>query len=173
MALMRHEIKAIRHSQPNFMKDPLPMNSTPNFASILDEAPTEVIRPKTTPAGTYLCIVGNWTRGTSSKKKTPFIQFELRPVQALDDVDPAELGDIDLTDRKFSITFYTTPDAIFMMDQFHTNCGLDLAKLGKVSRLDRCDQVANSEVLAVVEHEISEQDPERVFARVNRTAKVS
>ena len=33
------------------------MNDKPNFASILDEAPTEIDRPKPIPTGTYLCRV--------------------------------------------------------------------------------------------------------------------
>ena len=54
--------------------------SSPNFATILDEAPTEVNRPKPLPSGTYLCTVTGWETGKSSQKQTPFVQFNLRPM---------------------------------------------------------------------------------------------
>jgi len=46
------------------------MNERANFASILDEAPTEINRPKPLPEGTYLCVVGQPEEGKSSKKGT-------------------------------------------------------------------------------------------------------
>jgi hypothetical protein len=59
------------------------MNDKPNFASILDEAPTEIDRPKPIPTGTYLCRVqGTPTYDKSSKKGTPFVQFTLKPISA-------------------------------------------------------------------------------------------
>ena len=62
------------------------MNDKPNFASILDEAPTEIDRPKPIPTGTYLCRVqGTPTYDKSSKKGTPFVQFTLRTPDQLDE----------------------------------------------------------------------------------------
>ena len=144
--------------------------STPNFASILEEAPTEIIRPPVLPIGTYLCTVGQWEPGESSKKKTPFIKFPLKPIAAMEDVDEealAEAGGID--GRTLSTTFYITPDAVVMLDEFHANCGLDISQ--PLSRKLRNDEVVNSQVLAVVTHRVDEADPTRVFTEVRRTAR--
>ena len=68
------------------------MNDAPNFASILDEAPTEISRPKPLPVGTYLCVVqGQPVYDKSNKKGTPFVEFLLRVIAAMDDVDPDDL----------------------------------------------------------------------------------
>jgi hypothetical protein len=142
--------------------------TTPHFASILDEAPTEVVRPKPLPEGTYLCVVGQPEAGKSSQKKTPFVKFPLRPVAALDDVDDAALSEVDgLEGKNLSITFYITPDAIFMLDQFHEHCGINLSD--PASRSIRNQEVVNSQVLAVVTHRMSE-DNTQAFAEVRRTA---
>lgn len=144
--------------------------STPNFASILSEAPTEINRPKPLPVGTYLCIVGTPEPGQSSKKKTDFLKFPLRPVAAMDDVDSDALEEVGGLDGKsLSVTFYITPDAIFMLDQFHSDCGIDLTE--PASRADRNEAVINSQVLAVVSHRIDDNDPSRVYVEVRRTAK--
>jgi len=143
---------------------------TPNFQSILGESPTEVVRPPIMPEGTYLCVVGDWDRGESSKKKTPFVKFNLKPISAMEDVDEEKLAALDgLEGKRLSITFYTTPDAIFMLDEFHQNCGIDMTD--GTSRLERCDEVKNAQVLAVVSHRIDDNDKDRVFAEVRRTAK--
>jgi hypothetical protein len=146
--------------------------TSPNFASILSEAPTEIDRPKPLPIGTYLCVVGPHEVGQSSKKKTDFLKFPLKPLAPMADVNEADLEEMGgLEGRNLSITFYITPDAVFMLDDFHSNCGCDIATDG-LNRADRNEEVVNSQVLAVVEHEPS-QDPndERVFVRVRRTAR--
>ena len=47
------------------------MSHIPNFASILDEAPSEVDRPKPLPAGTYTCIVAGTPIYDKSSKRHP------------------------------------------------------------------------------------------------------
>lgn len=142
--------------------------NAPHFASILDEAPTEVVRPKPLPEGTYLCVVGQPSDGVSSQKKTPFVKFPLRPIAALDDVDNDMLTEVGgIEGKSLSTTFYITPDAIFMLDQFHENCGIDLSDAA--SRSVRNQEVVNAQVLAVVTHRMSE-DNTQAFAEVRRTA---
>ena len=64
------------------MREPV-LNVISYTASILDEAPTEIDRPKPIPTGTYLCRVqGTPTYDKSSKKGTPFVQFTLKPISA-------------------------------------------------------------------------------------------
>lgn len=145
------------------------MNTQPHFASILDEAPTEVTRPLPLPAGTYLCVVGQPEEGKSSKKGTPFVKFPLRPMAALDDVDTDALEEVGgLEGKNLATTFYLSPDSVFFLDDFHQNCGIDLSD--PASRRARNAEVVNSQVLAVVTHRMSD-DNTQAFAEVKRTAR--
>jgi hypothetical protein len=145
------------------------MAQAPLFASILDEAPTEVVFPPPLPAGTYLCIVGQPQDTPPSKAGNAGIKFPLRPIAALDDVDDAALQEIGGLDGKnLSTTFWITPDSITFLDQFHENCGLDLSD--RMSRKMRNQEVVNAQVLAVVTHRMNE-DNTRAFAEVKRTAR--
>ena len=146
------------------------MANTPNFQSILNASPTEVERPKPLPAGTYLCTVGGWESGQSSKKKTDFIKFGLKPTSAMEDVDETALHELGgLEGKNLSITFYITPDAVFMLDEFQENCGVDMTD--GTSRVARCDEIQNAQILAVVTHRIDDTDPSRTYVEVRRTAK--
>ena len=142
--------------------------SNVHFASILDEAPTEVNRPKPLPEGTYLCVVGQPEDGKSSKKGTPFVKFPLKPISALDDVDSEALEEVGgLEAKNLSTTFYITADAVYRLDEFHEHCGIDLDD--PISRRVRNSEVVNSQVLAVVKHRMSD-DNTQTFAEVSRTA---
>jgi len=144
------------------------MSNTPNFASILDEAPSEVDRPKPLPAGTYTCIVaGTPIYDKSSKKGTPFVQFTLKPISAESDVDEEDLHEMGGFENKtIRATYYLTEDAVFRLDEFHQHCGLDLGK--EQSRRQRNDEVVNCEVRAVVKHRTSD-DGSQIFAELART----
>lgn len=146
------------------------MNDSPNFASILDEAPTEIERPKPLPVGTYVCVVqGQPSYDKSNKKGTPFVEFTLRPVAAEEDVDADDLAAMGGFDGKtIKATFYLTEDAVFRLDEFHEHCGIDISE--PASRKVRNDAVVNAQVCAVIKHEMS-QDGSQTFARLSRTAQ--
>lgn len=142
--------------------------SNPNFASILDEAPTEIDRPKPLPAGTYSFIVaGTPIYDKSSKKGTPYVEFTLRPIAAESDVDEDELSEMGGFENKtVRATFYLTEDAVYRLDEFHEHCGLDLAD--PISRRQRNDEVVNAEVRGVIKHATS-QDGTQIYAQLART----
>jgi hypothetical protein len=151
-------------------------NTKPNFGSILDEAPTEVNRPKSLPTGTYTFVVGRWEEGKSSQKKTPFVKFKMMPIAADDDVDEDELTEAltsadgtlnELKSKEMSITFYCTADAIYRLDEFHEHCGVDLNEA--VSRKMRNDEVVNSQVQGYVAPR-QQQDPDApAYSEIKRT----
>jgi hypothetical protein len=145
------------------------MNDAPNFASILDEAPTEINRPKPLPVGTYLCVVqGQPVYDKSNKKGTPFVEFTLRPVSAEEDVDADDLAEMGgIGDKTIKATFYLTDDAVFRLDEFHQHCGIDINE--PASRRSRNEAIVNAQVRAVIKHEMS-QDATQAFARLSRTA---
>jgi len=146
------------------------MNDQPNFASILDEAPTEINRPKPLPVGTYICVVqGQPTYDKSNKKGTPYVQFTLRPVAAEEDVDPEELEAMGgMENKTLRATFYLTEDAVYRLDEFHQHCGVDISD-ASVSRRNRNENIVNAQVRAVVSHRMAE-DGSQVYAELKRTA---
>jgi hypothetical protein len=150
--------------------------AVPNFTSILDEAPTEVNRPKSLPTGTYTFVVGKWEEGKSSKKGTPFVKFDMLPIAADEDVDKDELSEAltgadgtvnELKSKRMSITFYTTSDAVYRLDEFHEHCGVDLEE--PVSRKMRNDEVMNAQVRGYVAPR-QQQDPDApAYSEIKRT----
>jgi hypothetical protein len=143
------------------------MANSPNFSSILDEAPSEVDRPKPLPVGTYTCIVGTPAYDKSSKKGTPYVQFILRPIAAESDVDEGELSEMGGFENKtIRATYYLTEDAVYRLDEFHEHCGVDLSD--EASRRTRNDEVVNAQVRAVVKHRTSD-DGTQIFAELART----
>ena len=147
--------------------------SGPNFASILDEEPTEIIRPEPLPVGTYTAVVGMPRYDKSSKKKTDFVEFPLKIIEAHDDVDDEALGqalgDGKLSDKEMRITFYLTEDAAYRLDEFHEHCGVDIQTPAK--RRVRNEAVVNQEVGIVVKHTASD-DGTRIYANIARTLAV-
>jgi len=142
--------------------------SNPNFSSILDEAPTEIDRPKPLPVGTYLCtVVGSPVYDKSTKKGTPYVQFTLKPIAAEDDIDAEELADMGGFENKtIRATYYTTEEAIYRLDEFHEHCGIDLTE--PASRRSRNDDVVNAQVRAVIKHRTSD-DGTQLYAELART----
>jgi hypothetical protein len=147
--------------------------TAPNFSTLLDDSPDHVERPKPLPQGTYTFVVGAWTVGKSSKKGTPFVEFAMRPIAAGEDVDEDALNEMGGFDGKnMRVTFYTTEDAIYRLDEFHEHCGEDID--GTTSRRQRNDNVVNAQVQGYVTHRQADQnDPNSaVFAEIRRTLPV-
>jgi hypothetical protein len=142
--------------------------ATPNFQSILDESPTEVNVPPPLPVGTYSAIViGTPEYGESAQKQTPFVEFTYKLTSAGPDVDEDELDTCGgLDGRTLKNKYWLTPDAAFMLDQFHEHCGLDLGDAE--SRRNRNDLVINSEVKVHVKHRTS-PDGSRIYLEIDRT----
>lgn len=147
------------------------MSNTPNFSSILDEAPTEVVVPPPLPIGSYIAVVQGLPRiDKSAKKGTEFTEFTLRPISANEDVDQEQLEAAGGFEGKtYKLTFYHTEDAIYRLDQFHEHCGIDLSN--PLSRRRRSEEVVNAEVGIFITHSTS-QDGTRIYANISRTFPV-
>ena len=147
-------------------------NPTPEFKSILDEAPTEVTPPKPMPRGTYLATVGNWEEGEPDGENSGFVEFTFTLTQPMDDVDAGELEEAGGLDggRPMRKRFWSDTNSIWALDSFHEHCGLDLGK--KQKRRTRNDAVMNSQVLVYVDHQQSKKNKDRVYAQIVKTAPV-
>ncbi len=89
-----------------------------DFAALLNKKTEDATRPPPLPAGDYLWAVGGYKFGESDKKKTPFVEFEVTPLQASPEIDPAGLVGIELAKRKRDLTFYLTDDALWRLREF-------------------------------------------------------
>ncbi len=153
------------------MAQPARATAKPDFASILDRAPTEVERPKPLPQGSYITvIVGQPRYDKSSKKQTEFVEFTHKFISAEEDVDAATLaevlGDKPLGDVTMKNTFYLTEGAAWRLDEFHENCGMDLAE--EMSRRERNEETPGKTIGVFLNHEAS-QDGQSIFARIGKT----
>ena len=144
--------------------------SNPNFASILD-APVdaEANRPKPLPVGTYLCIVDGIPKfDKSTQKQTDYVEFTLKPVQPQSDVDQEALTAAGgIGSKTLRTTFYLTEEAVYRLDQFLENLGIEKGQ----SRKESVAQAPGRQINAVVSHATS-KDGTAVYANVNSTARV-
>ncbi len=140
----------------------------PNFSEILDRPASETERPKPLPAGTYTCVVaGLPEQGESAKKKTPYLRFLLRPLEAHEDVDGEALEAMGgLGNRTIRADYYLTEDSLFRLKDFIEHCGVEIPDGVKYGAL--IDQLPNCQVLAVVRHRAT--DDGSVYAELAKTA---
>lgn len=142
-----------------------------DFASILDMPATDVERPKPLPEGTYFGIIqGMYEQGESTKKKTPFVRFNLAVQSVGEDVDEDDLkafGDEGVIGKTIKDTYYTTPDALFRLTDFLENAGIELADKSIRAALD---ETPNCSIGFYIGHRASE-DGQQIFAEIKRTFK--
>lgn len=143
-----------------------------NFGSILDKAPSDIKPPVALPVGSYLTTVIGLPRfDKSTKKGTEFVEYTLKFVQALDDVDADELKAIEggITDKTIKNTYYLTDAALWRLKEFLEHCGLDVEAAESLREL--IEQPQGQQVIIHLKHEASD-DGQRVFARIAGTAPV-
>lgn len=140
----------------------------PNFGSLLDEAPSEVNKPKPMPEGSYLWRVQGMPRyDKSTKKGTEFVEFTLVCIAAGEDVDKEELEAMGgIADKTQRVTFYITEKSVYRLDEFHEHCGIDLTE--EASRRQRSENCANCEIGGYIRHQAS-QDGESIYANLGKT----
>jgi hypothetical protein len=95
-----------------------------DFSTLLAMKADDVKPPPTLPTGTYNGVIESHTFGKSREKQTDFVAFNLRVLSAGDDVEKSELGDIDLSQKKFTANFYITPNSFFRLTDFIKSCGI-------------------------------------------------
>jgi len=98
------------------------MPQAPNYNSLLDKTVGSAERPKAVPIGVYLGIITEMGFDTSAKKKTPFVRYSVKPIQAVSGVDQelftAAGGAERLNKMKLGLDFYLTEDALWRLREF-------------------------------------------------------
>lgn len=112
------------------------MNS-PNFASVLDKRPSAIEKPTPMPNGVFLMTVDGLPVITKQgKENTEVVIFKLRPMQAVQDVDPNELAEFTrlkpLNDRTIDAKFWMTDAAAYRLMDFL--CLFGLAKYNEQTK---------------------------------------
>lgn len=154
--------------------------ASPNFSAILDKKPTLIEKPKTLPVGSYIAAVqGMPKQDVSTKKKTPYYEYTLKYLQAMDDVDTddlkAALTRADgskkvLSEMTQRLTFYLTDDAIWRLTTFLEHCGLSKDDFESVREM--AESAGGCQVIIKLRHKPSE-DGESMYPDVAGTAPVS
>lgn len=147
------------------------------FASILDTPASQVTRPKPAPHGSYLSMTKGLPRyDKSTKKGTPFSEYTMQLLEALDDVDEDALteyltkGDgtiVPLREKSMRLTFYHTPDALWRLVKFLKDLGLE-AEDDETSISDLEQQSPGRQCVIHVKHSPSD-DGETMFANIDKT----
>ena len=146
------------------------------FTSILDTPMSEISRPKPAPHGSYLgMVVGLPRYDKSTKKGTPFSEYAIRLLEALDDVDADALqewltkGDgtiVPLNSKMMKLTFYHTPDALWRLVKFLKDLGLEAE--GDESVGDMEQQTPGRQCIVHIKHTPSD-DGEVMFGNIDKT----
>ena len=123
---------------------------TTNFGELLSAKPAEAEKPKPLPAGPYLCLVQKYEMGESREKKTPFVRFTFKPLQARDGVDPEQLSAVgDFSERTLRKDFYLTKDAMWRFADFLQDRGLKI-DVGQRTYAMVLPETAGKQIVAVV-----------------------
>lgn len=95
-----------------------------NFRELLSVKTEDIKNPVALSEGTYHGILAAREFGESSRNKTPYVRYTVRLHSAGDDVDPADIAEIDLSSKKLRVDFYLTPDSLYRLRDFLQSLGL-------------------------------------------------
>lgn len=142
-----------------------------SFSPILSMKSSEAKAPPPMPVGTYIWVTKGLPRfDKSTKKGTPFAEFTVSCLGALDDVDQEALQQVGGTkDKVKTITFYLTEKSSFMLKDFLVD-DLQLDDEDGEKTLEQLiDESPGHQFLGHIKHEPS-QDGKRVFDNIDATA---
>jgi hypothetical protein len=139
------------------------------LAEILQQPIVSAERPKPFPTGSYVCAVQSYDTGEIASG-TEYIDFTLKPVKAMRDVDKDALKEVGgLGDRTLRYRMWGTSASSFRLRNFIENCGVDFNEKTPFERgLRAC---INQQVVAHVTHNPS-ADGEIFYANVKSTAPI-
>ena len=128
--------------------------------SVLDASLEETVAPPALPRGYYRATVVDLKSDKSREKKTPYVQYQVTPSEAQEDVDQDALAEVEnWTSRKIRTdSFWLTPDAAFRLKDFFTAVGLTSGTMRENIPLAK-----DREVMVYIDEVPSTRDPDRSF----------
>jgi hypothetical protein len=129
---------------------------------------TEVKFPKL-PVGSYVGLVKGMPRyDKSTKKQTPFVEFQIQLTEAMDDVDPDELEAFGpFAEKTIPLTFYYETEGGFnRLKAFLNNCGIEDYSNLRVG----IEEAPGRTIVVEIKHEHS-ADGQSIYARIDGTAR--
>jgi hypothetical protein len=129
---------------------------------------TEIKFPKL-PVGSYVGIVKGMPRyDKSTKKQTPFVEFQIQLTEAMDDVDPDELEAFGpFGEKTIPLTFYYETEGGFnRLKAFLNNCGIEDFSNLRVG----IEEAPGRTIVVEIKHEPS-ADGQSIYARIDGTAR--
>ncbi len=140
----------------------------PNFSSILDMPSQDIKFPKL-PVGHYVGIVKGMPRfDKSTKKQTPFVEFQIQLTEALEDVDADELQDFGpFGEKTMPLTFYyETEGGYNRLRVFLDNCEIE----NEGTARQQIEQAPGKTIVVEIKHTPS-SDGQSIYAQIDGTAK--
>lgn len=135
-----------------------------DFTSLLDKRLDDVEAPALLPQGSYIMTIAGYRTGESAKKKTPYVEFDLKISSAMDDVDQEELAKVkNLQDKTLKTQFYLNEDALFRLKDFCKKTGVPTE--GK-SFTEILSEIAGAQLIGIVNHRVNPENTDQVFAEV-------
>lgn len=135
-----------------------------DFTSLLEKRLDDVEAPALLPQGSYIMTIAGYRTGESAKKKTPYVEFDLKISSAMDDVDQEELAKVkNLQDKTLKTQFYLNEDALFRLKDFCKKTGVPTE--GK-SFTEILSEIAGAQLIGIVNHRVNPENTDQVFAEV-------
>lgn len=142
-----------------------------DVAAILDKQTDEIKRPKPAPTGVYEAIIQSYRFDESSKKKTPFVEFEIKLLSVRGEVDDDLLetagGMSEVGKKGYSATYYLTDNAAFMLKDYL----IDVLGMNGSGRTigEMLPETVNAKMLVTIIHKTSE-DGKNTYANIGSSA---
>jgi len=89
------------------------INST--FRELLSQSTETVERPRPLADGHYIGTIISHELGTSARKQTPFVRFQVQIEEAASDVAEGSNDGIDFASRQLAKTLYVTPKSVYRL----------------------------------------------------------
>lgn len=89
------------------------INST--FRELLSQPTDTAERPRALAEGHYIGSILSHELGSSARKQTPFVRFQIQVEEATADVAEGANDGIDLSTRQIAKTLYVTPKSIYRL----------------------------------------------------------
>lgn len=135
-----------------------------DFTSLLEKRLDDVEAPALLPQGSYIMTIAGYRTGESAKKKTPYVEFDLKISSAMDDVDQEELAKVkNLQDKTLKTQFYLNEDALFRLKDFCKKTGVPTE--GR-SFTEILSEIAGAQLIGIVNHRVNPENTDQVFAEV-------